>query len=139
EDEALVAHLGERSAYVLASEGWQPVLIGIGASRLADPCHRPAIMIALDGDTGTGSGRSIPGFDLLGALHAGSSELMRYGGHRASAGLTIERDRGDAFRALVEEHAAATLTAEQLVPVERVDAVASGAQLGLVLAEELEL
>jgi single-stranded-DNA-specific exonuclease len=139
EAEALVAELGERSAYVLAAEGWHPGVIGIVASRVAERRHRPAILIALEGDTGTGSGRSIPGFDLLGALHAAAGELTRYGGHRAAAGLTIERERVDAFRELVEEHAAATLTPEQLVPLERVDAVASGAQLGLRLAEELEL
>jgi single-stranded-DNA-specific exonuclease len=114
-------------------------VIGIVASRVAELHHRPAILIALDGDSGTGSGRSIPGFDLLGALHAASSELARYGGHRAAAGLSIERARVEAFRALLEEHAAATLTAEQLVPLERVDAIASGAQLGLAVAEELEL
>ena len=139
EAEALVAELGERSAYVFAAEGWHPGVIGIVASRVAERRHRPAILIALDGDAGTGSGRGIPGFDLLEALHVASSELVRYGGHRAAAGLTIERERVDAFRELVEEHVAATLTAEQLVPLERVDAVASGWQLGLALAEELEL
>ena len=139
EAEALLAEQGERSAYVLAAEGWHPGVIGIVASRVAERRHRPAILIALDGDQGTGSGRSIPGFDLLGALDAAAGELTRYGGHRAAAGLTIERDRVDAFRVLVEGHAAATLTAAQLAPVERVDAVASGAQLGLALAEELEL
>ena len=139
EAEALVADLGERSAFVLAAEGWHPGVIGIVASRVAERRHRPAILIALDGDAGTGSGRSIPGFDLLGALHATAGNLIRYGGHRAAAGLTIDRNRVDAFRDAIEEHAAATLTAEQLVPVERVDAVASGAQLGLALAEELEL
>jgi single-stranded-DNA-specific exonuclease len=139
EAEALAAELGERSAYVLAAEDWHPGVIGIVASRVAELHHRPAILIALEGDAGTGSGRSIPGFDLLGALHAASGELLRYGGHRAAAGLTIERDRVDDFRAQVEEHAAATLTPEQLVPVERVDAIASGAQLGLEVAEELAL
>jgi single-stranded-DNA-specific exonuclease len=139
EAEALAAELGERPAYVLAADGWHPGVIGIVASRVAELHHRPAILIALEGDSGTGSGRSIPGFDLLGALHAASSELARYGGHRAAAGLSIERGRVEAFRALLEEHAAATLTAEQLVPVERVDAIASGSQLGLAVAEELEL
>ena len=139
EADVLVAELGERSAYVLAAEGWHPGVIGIVASRVAERCHRPAVLIALDDDLGTGSGRSIPGFDLLGALHAAAGELVRYGGHRAAAGLTIERGRVDAFRAAIEEHATVILTADQLVPLERVDAVASGAQLGLALAEELEL
>ncbi|HEY5317917.1 MAG TPA: DHH family phosphoesterase [Solirubrobacteraceae bacterium] len=139
EAEALAAEMGERSAYVLAAEGWHPGVIGIVASRIAERHHRPAILIALEDEAGTGSGRSIPGFDLLGALHAASGELHRYGGHRAAAGLTIDRERVDAFRELVEAHAAATLTAEQLLPLERVDAVASGTQLGLALAEELAL
>ena len=137
EAEALVAEMGERPAYVLAADGWHPGVIGIVASRVTERHHRPAILIALDGDEGAGSGRSIPGFDLLGALHAASGELERYGGHRAAAGMTIARDRIDDFRAAVEAHAAAALTAEQLVPVERVDAIASGAQLGLAVAEEL--
>ena len=55
---------------MLAAEGWHPGVIGIVASRIAERYHRPAILIALDGELGTGSGRSIPGFDLLGALHA---------------------------------------------------------------------
>src|SRR5581483_4987891 len=88
-------------------------------------------------ESGTGSGRSIPGFDLLGALHAAAAELERYGGHRAAAGLAIHRDRLEALRRAVERHAEAVLTPELLEPVERVDAIASGADLGLALAEEL--
>ena len=52
----------------------------------------------MDGDEGTGSGRSIPAFDLLGGLHAARAQLQRYGGHRAAAGLSIQRENIDAFR-----------------------------------------
>src|SRR5439155_914473 len=83
EAEAQVAELGERPAFVLAAEDWHPGVIGIVASRVVEHHHRPAILISLDGEVGTGSGRSIPGFDLLGALHAGADHLERYGGHRA--------------------------------------------------------
>jgi len=139
EAEAQVARLGERSAYVLAAEGWHPGVIGIVASRIVERFHRPAILIALDGDAAAqGSGRSIPGFDLLGALHSAAGEMIRYGGHRAAAGLTVMPDRVEALRSAIEAHAAAALTAEQRTPVERVDAVASGCDLGLALAEELE-
>jgi single-stranded-DNA-specific exonuclease len=137
EAEAQVAELGERPAYVLAAEGWHPGVVGIVASRIAERHHRPAVLIALDGDEGTGSARSIPAFDLLGGLHACSGELGRYGGHRAAAGLSLSRDRLDAFRAAFEAHAAAALAPEDLVPVERVDAVVSGGALGLELGEEL--
>ena len=94
--------------------------------------------MALDGDAGGGSGRSIPGFDLLGALHTGAAHLRRYGGHRAAAGLTIDIRQLDAFRAAFEAHAEAVLTPDLLERVERVDAVVSGHELGLGLAEELE-
>jgi single-stranded-DNA-specific exonuclease len=127
-----------RSAYVLASEDWHPGVVGIVASRIVERHHRPTILIALDGTEATGSGRSIPGFDLLGALHATAEHLQRYGGHRAAAGLTIEAGGVDGFRAAFEAHAAAVLTPDLLEPVERVDAVVSGSELGLGLAEELE-
>ncbi len=141
EAEAQVADLaaaGPRFGYVLWSEDWHPGVVGIVASRIVERHHRPAVLVALDGDTGGGSGRSIPGFDLLGALDAGAMHLRRYGGHRAAAGLTIDAAQLDAFRAAFEAHAEAVLTPELLEPVERVDAVVSGHELGLGLAEELE-
>jgi single-stranded-DNA-specific exonuclease len=137
EAQAEVARLGPRSAFVLAAEGWHPGVIGIVASRIADRYHRPAILVALEGDVGTGSGRSIPGFDLLGALHAAAGHLDRYGGHRAAAGLTVGRDRVQQLREAVERHAEEVLTPELLQPVERIDAIVSGPELGLALAEEL--
>lgn len=139
EAEAQVRELGPRPAYVLAGEGWHPGVIGIVASRIVERTHRPAILVALDvaEGTGTGSGRSIPAFDLLGALHAAAPLLERYGGHRAAAGVTIDAARVDDLREAFEAHAAAALTTEDLQPVERVDAVVGGAQLGLALADEL--
>jgi single-stranded-DNA-specific exonuclease len=139
--EAQVAELAPthpRFGYVLWSEEWHPGVVGIVASRIVERHHRPAVLIALDGESGGGSGRSIPGFDLLGALDAGATHLRRYGGHRAAAGLTIDIAQLDAFRAAFEAHAEAVLTPELLEPVERVDAVVSGHELGLGLAEELE-
>jgi single-stranded-DNA-specific exonuclease len=139
EAEAQVQAAGERSAYVLAGEDWHPGVIGIVASRVVERHHRPTIMVALEGAQGTGSGRSVPGFDLLGALHAASGWLTRYGGHRAAAGLTIDAERIDGFREAVEAHADELLTPELRRPLERIDAIASGPELGLDLAEELAL
>ena len=138
EAEAQVAEQGAAAAYVLASEGWHPGVIGIVASRIAERHHRPAVLIALDGEEGTGSGRSIPAFDLLGGLHAAAGDLLRYGGHRAAAGLTIARDRVGAFREAFAAHAASVLTPEDLRREVRVDAVVPGDALTLGLAEELE-
>jgi single-stranded-DNA-specific exonuclease len=138
EAEAQVREAGDQPAYVLAADGWHPGVIGIVASRIAERHHRPCVLIALEGEQGTGSGRSIPTFDLLGGLHASSAHLTRHGGHRAAAGCAIARDQVDAFRAAFIAHADATLSAEDLVPTERVDAVVAGDELGLPLAEELE-
>src|SRR5581483_2648392 len=139
EAEAQVASLGARSAFVLASQEWHPGVIGIVASRVVERYHRPAILLAIDEDgVGHGSGRGIPGFDLLGALHVCAEHLERYGGHRAAVGLTIAAEHIEAFREAIERHAAAVLTPELLRRVERVDAIVSGSELGLGLAEELE-
>jgi single-stranded-DNA-specific exonuclease len=138
EAEAQVREAGEQPAYVLAADGWHPGVIGIVASRIAERHHRPCVLIALDGAEGTGSGRSIPAFDLLGGLDAAAAHLLRHGGHRAAAGCTIARSEVEAFRAAFVAHAGSTLRPEDVVPVERVDAVVAGDELGLALAEELE-
>ena len=141
EAEALASEMGERSAYVLAAPGWHAGVIGIVASRIVERFHRPAILLAIDPADATapahGSGRSIPGFDLLGALEATGEHLVTYGGHRAAAGLSILPEQIDSFRDAFERHAEERLTAELLTPVERVDAVVSGADLSLDLAEQL--
>jgi single-stranded-DNA-specific exonuclease len=138
EAEAQVREAGDQPAYVLAADGWHPGVIGIVASRIVERHHRPCVLVALDGDEGTGSGRSIPAFDLLAALDASAAHLLRHGGHRAAAGCSVARSSVEAFRAAFVAHAGSVLAAEDLVPVERVDAVVAGDELGLELAEELE-
>src|SRR5690348_14410270 len=138
EAEAQVAEQGPAAAYVLAAEGWHAGVIGIVAARVAERHHRPAVLVALEGEAGTGSGRSIPAFDLLGGLHACAEYLERYGGHRAAAGVTLRREAVEGFRETFAAHAAAVLAPEDLVPEVRVDAVAQGDALTLALAEELE-
>ena len=136
--EAQLRELGERPAYVLAAEGWHAGVIGIVASRLVEVSGRPVVMIALDGDAGKGSGRSVAGFDLLAGLTACAEHLGRYGGHSAAAGLEIERGRIEAFTAALSEHAERVLRPEDMVAHERVDAVVGGDELGMTLAEELQ-
>jgi len=77
--ERQVAELGERSAYVLWGEGWHPGVIGIVASRLAERHRRPVLMVAVRDGEGTGSGRSIPAFDLLAGLDACATGCARGG------------------------------------------------------------
>lgn len=126
-------------ALVLAQDGWHAGVIGIVAARLADTHHRPVVMIALEGDRGRGSGRSgCEQFDLLAGLNACGEHLQRYGGHRAAAGVEIEREEVTAFAAALGEYAEEALAGRDAAPVERVDAVLDGSELGIALAEELQ-
>jgi single-stranded-DNA-specific exonuclease len=130
--------LREAPGLVLAGRDWHPGVIGIVASRLVEKHHRPAVVISLDGEGGgRGSGRSIPGFDLLAGLEACSEHLTHFGGHRAAAGLELEERNLDAFREAFAAHAAAVLGPEELRRTDRIDAIVGGASLGLDLAEEL--
>jgi single-stranded-DNA-specific exonuclease len=84
---------------------------------------RPAFLIALDGDVGKGSGRSISRFDLHAALHRCGDLLERFGGHHMAAGLTLRRERLETFRERFAAVAREILTDEDLGPEQRVDMV----------------
>lgn len=108
-------------AIVLAADDWHPGVIGIVASRLVERYGRPTFLIAWEGDTGRGSGRSIHGFDLHGALHRVGGHLEKFGGHSMAAGLTVRRDRFEDFRVAFLAVAAQLLRPDDLVPAQRVD------------------
>jgi single-stranded-DNA-specific exonuclease len=120
-ERVLAMDLDEMFTIVLADDSWHPGVIGIVASRLVEEFGRPAVLIALSGDQGKGSGRSIPKFDLHGALGKAKDLLLRYGGHRVAAGVTIARDMVPAFAARFNEIAHSMLTPADLVPEIRVD------------------
>jgi len=106
---------------VLAAEGWHPGVIGIVASRVVERVHRPTVLIALDGEQGRGSARSIPGFDLYEGLAACRAHMGRFGGHRQAAGMDVARASVPALRAAFNEEARRRLAAEELRPVLRPD------------------
>jgi single-stranded-DNA-specific exonuclease len=135
----LTEELRQAHGLVLAGQDWHPGVVGIVASRLVERHRRPVVVISLDeAGEGRGSGRSIPGFDLLAALEACSEHLEGFGGHRAAAGLTIKAENVAAFRDAFAAHANEVLAPEDLRRTEKVDAIAGGVGLGLELAEELK-
>jgi single-stranded-DNA-specific exonuclease len=136
-DAACAAQASE-GALVVAGEGWHPGVVGIVASRLVEKWGRPAVVIALDGERARGSGRSIGPYDLHAGLASCADHLRRFGGHSMAAGVELDRDQIEPFRQALAAHAGELLTPEQLLPVERVDAVVPGGALGLKLAQELE-
>jgi len=106
---------------VLASEGWHPGVIGIVASRLVERYGRPTVLIAWEGELGRGSGRSVAGLDLHGALRRVAPLLEKYGGHAMAAGLTIRRDRYEEFRIAFLHVTGELLGPDDLAPAQHVD------------------
>ncbi|WP_282051878.1 single-stranded-DNA-specific exonuclease RecJ [Phaeobacter inhibens] len=88
-----------------AGEGWHPGVVGIVASRLKEAAGRPAIVIGLDGDEGKGSGRSVSGIDLGASIQRAAAEglLIKGGGHKMAAGLTVARDQLEPAMARLSE------------------------------------
>lgn len=101
--------LAQASAVVLAGEDWHPGVVGIVASRIVERFHRPAIMLARDGDLYRGSARSVPGVDIKAALDACASHLEKYGGHVGAAGLSLRADALPAFREALAQAVSAQL------------------------------
>jgi len=95
--EQQIAAQHNRAVYLVAGEGWHPGVIGIVAGRIKEKTGKPAVVIALDGDTGKGSGRSISGVDLGAAIIRARGEglLVAGGGHAMAAGLTVDADKVD--------------------------------------------
>ena len=108
---------------VLASEIFHPGVIGIAASRMVDKYHRPTVLIAIEGDQGKGSGRSIPKFNLFKAFTDCGEHLLQFGGHAYAAGLTIKEDQVEAFRNAMNEVGHRHLNEEDLISEVGVDTV----------------
>jgi single-stranded-DNA-specific exonuclease len=108
--EAQLAAQHNRSLLVLAGRGWHPGVIGIVAGRIKEKTGKPALVIALDEETGQGkgSGRSISGVDLGAAIIAARDHglLVAGGGHAMAAGLTVASGKLEALRDWLEERLA---------------------------------
>ena len=126
---------------VTASTSWHPGIVGLLASRLKDHARRPAFAIAFNPNgVGTGSGRSVSGFDLgrLVREAADAGLIVKGGGHAMAAGITVERAKLGELRAFFEERAAADvfrLQGEESLAIDGALA-AEGATLGLLDALE---
>jgi len=146
----------DQKSIVLASENWHTGVIGIVASRIVDKYYRPTIMIGLpfcntsqngapinskaakDG-AAHGSGRSIAGFDMVGAIGACSKHLVDFGGHKMAAGITIETEKIDQFAAEFEAYAKENLNQNDVVAKLNIDAAATLGEFHRETVSELEM
>lgn len=125
------------SVIVTAHEKWHPGIVGLIAARLKERFKRPAFAIAFDpSGRGTGSGRSINGFDMGRMVRAAVDEglLVKGGGHAMAAGLTVERSKLGLLRAFFTEKAQKTVSALVANETLKIDGAiaASGATIELI-------
>ena len=90
---------------VVAGDNWHIGVIGIAASKLTEKYGRPTVVISKAGKRSVGSGRSIGGFSLFDAICSCSELLVKFGGHELAAGLTVDEENIDAFRARINDYA----------------------------------
>jgi len=131
--------IGSRTVIVVAGEGWHRGVIGIVASKLVDAFHRPAIVLSIDGDVAHGSCRSIPSFNMLGALESCAELMIKFGGHKQAAGLTIESARIRELRARVNDHADGCLEPDDLRPRLWIDGALAFRSINEQVASELTM
>jgi single-stranded-DNA-specific exonuclease len=113
--------VGARSILVVAGDQWHRGVIGIVASKLVDSFHRPVIVLSIEGELAHGSCRSIRGFDILAALEHCAPHLIRFGGHKQAAGLTMGASSVAAFREAIADYADNLLGPDDLKPRLRLD------------------
>jgi single-stranded-DNA-specific exonuclease len=114
-------NLQQAKSTVLFKSDWHKGVIGIVASRCIEQYHRPTIILTQANGHAAGSARSVPGFDLYEAIEACSQHLIQFGGHTFAAGLSLEIDKIDDFRAAFEQIVAERIQPEQLIPSVGID------------------
>jgi len=124
---------------VLAKEGWHPGVVGIVASRLVERFWRPAVVIGVEGSTGKGSCRSIPGFHMQEALMECAEHMTTFGGHAAAAGLSMATESVPALREQLVSIAAARLTPDDLRRKIELDAVLPVGEIATEAVDELRM
>lgn len=121
---------------VVCGEGWHHGVIGIVASRITEKFNLPTIVLTDDGDVLKGSGRSVEGFELIGAIGKCGDLLTKYGGHAMAAGLSLKRENLENFRRRLNDLAKMTEIPAPKLPI---DLELDPNELDLRLAKEISL
>ena len=131
-------------AIIISDDNWHQGVIGVVASRLASEFHRPVIIIAIDGEVGHGSARSIPNFHLHNALvkcqeYSTDRKLfISFGGHAQAAGLRILRKDISEFKKIFNTISTEQLREEDLIPALNIDIEIKLSSISRSLLEELK-
>ena len=124
---------------VAAGEDWHPGIVGLVAARLKERWNRPAFAISWNGQTGTGSGRSIAGVDLGSTVRAAvdAGILLKGGGHAMAAGVTLMRDARPAFEGFLTQRLSASVATARRDDALRIDGTLSAGGATTELVSEL--
>ncbi len=110
-----------RFSTVVYDPDWHKGVLGIVASRLIETYYRPTVVFSKSGDQLTGSARSVRGFDVYEALQKCKSHIVRFGGHKYAAGLTIQENEYEAFKAAFEKAVSSEITEAMRTPEIKID------------------
>lgn len=142
EAEALaIRQLEEQDQMIITVAGndWHQGVIGIVAARLVAITNRPVVLIALDGEEGRGSARSLPGFNITNALAESKALLERFGGHEQAAGFTVRAENVDRLRDSLNSYALKKLDGVHIKPVLELDAELEASDIDFDLSDALEM
>lgn len=129
--------ISDKNALIIGGDNWHHGVIGIVSSKITDMYFKPSILICFEEETGKGSGRSIPGFDLHKALYETSEYLTKYGGHAMAVGLSLEKSNFKEFKKAFEEYAKNS-NINEIVPIIHIDKQITYKDLTIGAVKELE-
>ena len=131
-------HLAENATITVGGHHWHHGVIGIVSSKITEMYFKPSILLSFEEDgIGTGSGRSIPGFDLHEALSKCTDTIEKFGGHSMAIGITIKKEKFEAFKKEFEE-IAKKANIEEIVPIINIDAKIDFSSINKEMVESLK-
>ena len=131
-------HLAENATITVGGHNWHHGVIGIVSSKITEMYFKPSILLSFEEDgMGTGSGRSIPGFDLHEALSKCTDTIEKFGGHSMAIGITIKKEKFEAFKKEFEE-IAKEANIEEIVPIINIDAKIDFSSIHKEMVESLK-
>lgn len=128
----------DKKAIVLGSHNWHHGVIGIVSSKITEMYYKPSILVCFEGEEGKGSGRSVAGFDLHGALVDLSKYLEKFGGHEMAVGLSIKKSEFNRFKDAFEKYAEDKKVGD-LVPVIEIDKLVDFKDVDIDTVRQLDL
>lgn len=136
----MIEHQYDLAKYpvIVLAGPWHHGVIGIVASRIVERFYRPTILLSLEEEQAKGSCRSIAGLDMYEALKSCEDLLIKYGGHKQAAGLSLPKENIEVFRERMNAYALATLTEADYIPRVELDGEIDFQDISMKLLDELE-